>query len=123
MSHQFSQSIYLQSPTNNHFMEKSLVVTSVMSKLSLPKTELENNINRRYKNRKLYFVDIALPGFENISWRFLNTRISGEVEIVFTNKNNKETICLDIPITTRFLACCTKRDHRGYKLTFGISLS
>ena len=104
-------------------MKKSHVVTSVMSKVSLPKSELEHDINRRSRNVKLYFVDIALPGFERLNWRFLHTVVSGEVEMVLTDKRNQESIFLDIPVTTSFLAACTKKDHRGYKLTFAISLS
>gem|GEM_PF-3754329 len=99
------------------------MVTSVMSKLSLPKTALEYDVNKRNRNIKLRFVDISLPGFESLTWRFLNTVVSGEVEIILTNKKNNESIFLDIPVTTTFLAACTKKDHRGYKLTFAISLS
>ncbi len=104
-------------------MKQSLIISSVMSKISLPKTKLENDINKRNNRGKLSFVDILLPGFENISWQFLNTAVSGDVEIVFANKQNNKITRLDVPVTTGFLAGCTKGNQGSYKLAFGISLS
>ena len=108
-----------------YFMEQSLFVTSVMSKINLPKTKLENDLNRhdRFSPDDAGFVD-NLPGYENLSCRSVFTPVYGDVEIVFVNRPENKIIYIDVPVTTGFWVTCTKRnDERSYKFAFGVSLS
>ena len=104
-------------------MHKLLVVVSVTSNINFPKRKLEDEVNNRKRRGKLNFTDIPLPGYEDISWHFGPTRVSGEVEIVVENKQSDTLICLDVPVTATFLVGCTKRIHDKYKLATAVSLS
>ena len=106
-------------------MKKSLFVASVMSKISLPKTERENDINwpNIFGHNKSRVSDILLPDFENILWHFVSIPVSGEVQIVFANKRSNKTVRVDVPATTEFLATCIQAKNSHRQLTFGASLS
>lgn len=105
-------------------MKKSLFVASVMSKLDVPKTALENDITKynRFSRCKNCFDEVQLPGFEKVLWHFANIPVSGQVEIVFANKWNNKILSVDVPATTGFLATCIQT-RSGTQLTFGASLS
>jgi len=102
---------------------QKLPVVSVTSNINFPKRKLEDEINNRKRRCKLHFTDILLPGYENISWHFIQTRVSGEVEIVVENKQSDTLICLDIPVATAFLVGCTKKVQGRYQLATAVSLS
>jgi hypothetical protein len=104
-------------------MKQSLVVTSVMSKVRLPKEKLEAYINKNNKRNKPTFSNFSLPKWENISWSSAFIPVSGDLEIVFRNKQRNELGRRVIPIETWFLVTCTKRKFGSYKLAFGVSLS
>jgi hypothetical protein len=106
-------------------MKPSLFVSSVMSNINLPKTKLEgaannhreNNLNRPLPN------DFDLPGYESIAWRFIKTKGTGNVQMVLSNEQNNNFICLAIPAMANFLAVCTKGRSENFEFEFGISLS
>jgi hypothetical protein len=106
-------------------MKSSLFVSSVMSNINLPKTKLEvtannyrkNDLNRRSPNNS------DLQGYENIAWQFIKTRGTGNVQMVLSNKQNNNAICLAIPAIANFLAVCTQGRSGNFELEFGISLS
>jgi hypothetical protein len=104
-------------------MEQLLVVISVMSKITLPKAKLENDVNNRKRHCKLNFTDILLPGYENITWHFTPLEASGNVEIVIENKQSDTLTSLEVPVTTSFVAGCTKRIDDKYRLASAVSLS
>ena len=106
-------------------MKPSLFVSSVMSNINLPTKKLEgaannyrgNNLNRPFAN------NFDLPGYENIVWKFIKTRGTGNVQMVLSNKQNNNLICLAIPAVANFLAVCTKGPSQNFEFEFGISLS
>ena len=67
--------------------------------------------------------EIDLPGYENITWRFINTRGTGNVQMVLSNVENNNVICLAIPAMADFLAIYITRDSMNPEFEFGISLS
>ena len=103
-------------------MKPTLFVSSVMSNIKLPKRKLESFANCN-KKVDTFPDNLALQGYENISWQFLNTSEKRNVQIVLSNKEDKRVICLEIPATADFLAICTKGHSGSFELEFGISLS
>lgn len=106
-------------------MKKSHFVASVMSKIDLPVSKLENEIDRlfKFRSKKSEVEDISLPGFENISWHFANLPVSGEVAIVFANRWNNKIVSRNVPAKSGFLATCIQTTDGTRKLAFGASLS
>lgn len=106
-------------------MKPSLFVSSVISNINLPKTKLEGAAN----NSKKSDLNVPpannsdLPGYESIVWQFLKTRVAGSVQMVLSNKQNINLICLAIPAVASFLAVCTKGQSQNFEFEFGISLS
>ena len=106
-------------------MKPSLFVSSVMSNINLPKTKLEGAANN-YKANNVSSPSVNnsdLPGYESIVWQFLKTRVTGNVQMVLSNQQNNNLICLAIPAVANFLAVCTKKSSENFELEFGISLS
>lgn len=105
-------------------MKQPFSVTSVLSKVNLPKVAVENDVNRRNKIRsESGIADVLLPGFENVLWRFMNVPVKGNIELVFKNNHNGHIKAMDIPATTWFLAACTKSNKGAFELAGGMSLS
>lgn len=106
-------------------MKQSLIVTSILSKINLPKTKLENQVNRNNKVRceQSQVAEIEVPGFENISWRFMHIPVTGDLELAFMNPSSKKVLRVTVPASTGFLAACTKGSKGNFKFTSGISLS
>lgn len=105
-------------------MNPSIILTSVTSYVDLPVRELENAANKYAYHKNLSAEeDLNLSGYENISWRFLNTTVKGNVQLVFANAYNSKVICIDVPTKTHFIAACTNANKEKFELEFGISLS
>lgn len=105
-------------------MKPTMFISSVLSKISLPKRRLEAaaNCTRDSRNNTL-IKNIKLDGYENVEWKFLTVSGSGSVELVFSNKHKSKMVCVEIPALANFLAVCIRGDSENYKLEFGISLS
>ena len=106
-------------------MKPSLFVASVMSNINLPKTKLEGAANNHRKsNLNHHFANnFDLPGYESKVWQFIKIRGTGNVQMILSNKQNKNAICLAIPAIANFLAVCTKGRSENFEFEFGISLS
>ena len=104
-------------------MRTKLFISSVKSNINLPKEKLEQIANHQAGSNGAFNNNFVLPGYESIAWQFLNTYGSGNVQMVFSNGNNNEIICLEIPTSADFLAFCTKGNTGNFQFEFGMSLS
>jgi len=66
--------------------------------------------------------DIVVPGFEQVSWRFANIPVSGEIEIVFANRLYTKFVPVTVPVKAVFLAACFE-SRKTSSVMFGASLS
>lgn len=107
------------------FMKQSIFVASVVSNLDLPRTKLEEFVNKNKNDRSGRWTNsnIQVPGFENKSWRFVNSLVHGTVEMVFGKDNSDHIICIEIPVAAAFVAVCTKGSYANYELDSAVSLS
>ena len=104
-------------------MKPTIDISSVMSAVSLPKRNLEAMANYNGPKSEIFKNDFELPGYENISWRFMNALGIGHVQITLRNKQNDISIYRVIPVSASFLAVCTKASLKKYRLQFTFSLS
>ena len=110
-------------------MKKSLLITTVESKVPLPVTELENHINKMHhpdkcgsRNAKVD-ENLFLNDYVNIDWCSEHLPVEGTVEISFSTDQKDHYKCISIPVVTGFWIVCTKEREENYKVTWSCSLS
>lgn len=105
-------------------MKPTMFISSVMSKISLPQRRLEAAANcSRSPGQNTLHRDLSLKGYENVDWKFLTVSGNGNVQMVFSSKQDNKIICVEIPAAANFLAVFTKGQSAFFKFEFGISLS
>jgi len=105
-------------------MAKLNRIASVMSKINLPSDRVKKRIGRRDSSFQSGPAadDVAVPGFEQVSWRFAHIPVTGEIEIVFANRLFTKFVPVTIPVKAVFLAACFE-SRKTTNVMFGASLS
>lgn len=104
-------------------MKPTILISSVKSDISLPKKNLEAIANYSGSKFDIASGDFKLPGYENVSWRFLNALGIGNVWVTLLNRKTNKVVQREIPVSASFMAVCTKPAARNPKFQFAISLS
>ena len=94
-----------------------------MSDVRLPKRNVEVIANCDRIKHGILNNESGLPGYENISWCFINALAVGNVQITLKNKLKNRFTYREIPATANFMAVCTKAPSENYELKYIISLS
>ena len=105
------------------------VITSVLSKVELPKKVLEDVINHRLRNNK-YNKGVngmdehnISPEYENIQTLSTQVPAKGNLQISISNQISGRIEKLEIPVQSCFLVTCIKGNNCTYKVGSVMSLS
>ena len=108
-------------------MKRLSVITTVLSKIELPKRDLEDAINHRLRKDMYRICSGAFeksnfsPDFETVQTLTTSIPVKGNLEICFSNDRCGEIEKLEVPVYSSFLATCIK--GKDCRFRFGISMS
>jgi hypothetical protein len=106
---------------------KRTIITSVTSKVFLPEASFEKYLNsHRIRNTTSMKAEKSVSfskDFETIGTCSTPATVNGVVLIKFASGRNRNTMAIEIPVTTSFLVTCTKSSLGKYRFGFYVSMS
>ena len=104
-------------------MRSTIYISSVKSDISLPKRNLEAIADYGGSGHRNARANAELRGYEDVSWRFLNTLGTGNIWLTLLNRQTNKVVQCEIAVAGKFMAVFTKSPAGNYKFQFGVSLS
>jgi hypothetical protein len=120
---------FIKSPYQTFFMNQSMVITSVLSKVELANPALEDVINHRFRKEQYRMPAtgieqyLKLKGFETIVHHTVALPIKGTVHICFSKNCNENSRKPELPVSASFLTTYIKGHEKRYRPGISISLT